>query len=479
MWQKYFIVNNVRELTDILTKETTNTRIIAGGTDLMLELERGLRPEIQNLVDISRVPGLDKIWECEQEYIHIGPMVTHNDIVASKLIRKKGFPLFQACWQVGSPQIRNRGTVAGNLVTGSPANDTITPLIGLNAILTLSSSSGNRELPLSEFYLGVRKTVLRSDEYLSEIKFKGLLQNQRGLYIKSALRRAQAISVVNACVILSLDGNYVKEASITMGAVAPTIIHASKAENYLINKDLSDEVIEQVSKLAGESAKPISDIRGSGNYRSYTIMVIIHNALISLRSDKYKESFPDEPILLSVPAKGNASTDKEWNNREIVTTINNKVYSFESGLNKNLLWLIREKAGLSGTKEGCGEGECGACTIHMDGKAVMSCLVPAPRAHGAQITTIEGVQEGDNLHPLQQAFIDYGAVQCGFCTPGFVMSGVKLLEEKENPTQDDVKQAITGNLCRCTGYYKIVQAIEAASISSVNSVEKPSEVELK
>jgi len=479
MWQKYFIVKSVEELTEILANGGESTRIIAGGTDLMLELERGLRPEIQNLVDISRIQGLDKIWECDEGYLHIGSMVTHNDVVASKLIRTKGFPLLQACWQVGSPQIRNRGTVAGNLVTGSPANDTITPLMALNAILTLSSSSGNREIPLSEFYLGVRKTIMRSDEYVSEIKFKGLNENQRGTYLKSALRRAQAISVVNACVILNMSGTQVKEASITMGAVAPTIIHAKIAEEYLVNQNLNDEVIEKVSKLAGESAKPISDIRGSGNYRSYSIMVIIYNALLSLATDKYKESVPNEPICLSVPTKAAGATEKEWNNREIVTVINGKEFRFKEGLNKNLLWLIREKAGLTGTKEGCGEGECGACTVHMDGKAVMSCLIPAPRAHGARITTIEGIQDGENLHSIQHAFIDNGAVQCGFCTPGFIMSAVKLLEEIDNPTQDEVKQAITGNLCRCTGYYKIVQAIEAASVTTANLAERSSEAELK
>ena len=149
---------------------------------------------------------------------------------------------------------------------------------------------------------------------------------------------------------------------------------------------------------------------------------------------------------------------------KIQLKVNGMAYEKEVEPRRTLLELIREDLELTGTKEGCGLGECGTCTVLLDGKPIKSCITLAVQANGREVTTIEGVEAPDGtLHPLQQAFIDHGAIQCGFCTPGMVLSAKALLAENPHPTEMEVRTAIAGNLCRCTGYQKIVEAILGAA----------------
>lgn len=157
------------------------------------------------------------------------------------------------------------------------------------------------------------------------------------------------------------------------------------------------------------------------------------------------------------------TTDKDTMN--ITLNINNKVYNTEVKPTDTLLFVLREKLHLTGTKYGCGEGECGACSIIMDGLLVNSCTILAPQAQGKEIITIEGHENDELIRKLQDAFITEGAVQCGYCTPGMIMAGRALLKNNPDPSVDEIREGISGNLCRCTGYVKIVKAIESVSQS--------------
>ncbi|GAB4412721.1 MAG: hypothetical protein Kow00106_07450 [Anaerolineae bacterium] len=469
MWQNYYSVTSLDEALELLAQHGERARIVAGATDLLLELERGQRPGVDTLIDITRVPGLDRIT-VHGDTIQLGPLVTHNHLVGSPVIVERALPLAQAAWSVGAPQIRNRGTVAGNLITASPANDTITPLWALGATVTLTSTRGERTLDFPSFYQGVRRTAMAPDEMLTAITFPALASNERGIFLKLGLRKAQAISVVNAAVVLGFDGEVIVSAAITLGSVAPTILRVPVAEQYLKGKRLTDDVIREAARLAAAAPTPIDDVRSGAAYRTEMCRVLVARALRALRDGTERAGWPQAPAMLwgaqqpgvrePLPALVRHEDDLS---DTIVTTVNGRQYSITGASNKTLLRFLREDVGLTGTKEGCAEGECGACTVFLDGVAVMACLVPAPRAHGAEIVTVEGLASDGNLHPIQQAFVEAGAVQCGYCTPGFLMAGAKLLEEYPHPTREQIEQSITGNLCRCTGYYKIVRAFELAA----------------
>jgi carbon-monoxide dehydrogenase medium subunit len=472
MWQSYFQPASVSQALELLRQYGKDARVINGGTDLLIEMERKVRtPSV--VVDVSGIPGLDEV-RLEDGMFHLGAGVTHNQVAGNKLLVERAFPLARACWEVGAPQIRNRGTVAGNLITASPANDTITPLWAMGAWVTLASAArGERQIELDEFMRGVRKTALEPDEMLTEIAFPALKEHERGTFLKLGLRRAQAISVVNVAVVLGLEDARVASPWITLGSVAPTIVAAAEAQQFLSGKPLDDATIEQASRLAMNAARPIDDIRGTAAYRREMVRVLVSRALHQLREGTERSGFPARPVMLWGKSNGKFPSHNlsyAFQGSDVIETIvNGKPYAIRGANDKTLLRLLREDIGLNGTKEGCAEGECGACTVFLDGIAVMSCLVPAPRAHRAEIVTIEALRNetepsAAGLHPVQKAFVETGAVQCGYCTPGFIMSGAKLLEEVPSPSRDDIRQALTGNLCRCTGYYKIVEAIEQAAV---------------
>ncbi|MFH1125352.1 MAG: (2Fe-2S)-binding protein [Pseudomonadota bacterium] len=149
--------------------------------------------------------------------------------------------------------------------------------------------------------------------------------------------------------------------------------------------------------------------------------------------------------------------------QEIALRVNGQSYELEIGPWRTPLEVLRGPVGLTGTKQSCNEGHCGACTVLVDGDAVNSCLMLAIEAQGKDIMTIEGLSEGGNLHPVQEAFVNHGAVQCGFCSPGMIMAAKAYLDRNQDPSQEDIKQALSGHLCRCTGYTQIAEAVRAAA----------------
>ena len=302
MWDTFVTATKVEQVLELFAKHRQDVRVINGGTDLIIEIEHRVRsPKV--VVDVSRISGLDDI-RLEDGVFHLGAGVTHNQAAGHKDLVEKAFPLASACWQVGTPQIRNRATIAGNLITASPASDTITPLIAMGAQVTLQSQArGKREVALDKFMLGTRLTALEPDEMLTEISFPALREHEFGTFTKLGLRGAQGVSVANAAVVLGLESparhSKIGSARVTLGSVAPTILIAEESQRLLIGKTLLDDrVIAEAAHLAGQAALPIDDIRGTAEYRRDMVQVLVTRALTSLRDGTERSGFPSERIML-------------------------------------------------------------------------------------------------------------------------------------------------------------------------------------
>ena len=462
MYDFYTAPTSLEEALSLKEQFGSAARVMAGGTDLLVELSRsqpGTKEEDRRgLLDLTRVPGLADII-VDGNQIHLGPLVTHNQCVVHPTLVVSAFPLVRACWEVGAPQIRNRATVAGNIITASPANDTIPPLLALDARVTLRSRArGERTIPLSQFMTGFRRVDLAADELLTRISIPLLDDTYQGAFIKLGLRRAQAISVVNVAVVIAREADRIVDARISVGSVAPVVGRASQAESYLLGRNLDDSTIVEAGRLALNSATPIDDIRASAEYRRAMVQTLVARALRQIQRGSERAGWSSRPVLLQGETSGKWPVHGSEEDGG-VATVNGAPVKLHG--NMTLLDSLRD-AGFKGVKEGCAEGECGACTVFMDGMAVMACLVPAERAVGSSLVTVEGLGSHGEMHPVQRAMVESGGIQCGYCTPGFVMSGAKLLEERPTPTRSEAQEALAGNFCRCTGYVKILDAIVAA-----------------
>ncbi len=463
-------VGSLDDALDLLATHGATARPIAGGTDLLVEFDRAARTGVDLLIDLTRIPGLDTITTIDDGRIQLGATVTHNQVVASPTLTDAARPLVQACWEVGSPALRNRATIVGNVVTASPANDTLSALVVLDAHVHVASAArGTRRVPLHEFHTGVRRTVLADDELVTAIDLEPLGPEDRAVYVKGGLRRAQAISVVHAAVRLTLADATITAARVALGSVAPTVDRVEVIEAALVGRSITPDalpaLVAELETVAAEAVRPIDDLRADATYRHDLSGVMVARAVHALATDTVPAG-PDRAIRLWGTGDGHAVTGAGHAADHGPTTPIGAVVNGHDiaapGSDRTLLHWLRD-TGHDGVKEGCAEGECGACTVEVDGLAVLSCLVPATRAHGTRIRTVEGLATGDGLHPVQQGFVDATAVQCGYCTPGLLMAAASLLDEVDQPDAGDIRQALAGNLCRCTGYTSVVDAVLRAS----------------
>jgi CO/xanthine dehydrogenase FAD-binding subunit len=376
MWQTYIQPRTIDEAVDALARYGVDARVINGGTDLIFDLEQRLRtPKI--IVDISRVPGLCYARE-DGDYVRIGASVTLSQVLASKLLRDRAFLLVRACADIGVPQVRNRATVVGNLVSASPANDTIAALWAMGAELKLKSVRGERVVAFADFFKGMRQTALEADEMVVEVACSKMTWKDRATFIRMGWDRDEEKALPNVGVVLEFEDDEISNAWITLGGVAPTVVNAIDAEQGLVGQWLNDAVIEEAADLA------ISAVRRSSEYKDMA-RELVARALRDIRDGQ-----------VTVPR-----SDWDWDEKEqlsesqetnfvigigdpIKITLNGEPRVVSGAANKTLLQMLHDELHLLDTVR-CADTMCGQCMVMLDDVAAMSCLVPAPRAHHADV----------------------------------------------------------------------------------------------
>jgi len=476
----YIAVESIAEACNVLAGHGPELAILAGGTDLLIELRRGTTKAPRVVLDISRVPELGGIAEADGS-ITINPLATHTELVRSDLVRKFAPLLGSASAAIGSPQIRDRGTVGGNIMNAAACADTVPPLVALGATATLQSQAGRRELALADLFVKPYQTKAQPDELLTGIRFLKLPAGARCAFIKLGRRNALAISRMSVAAVLHVGGDgRIVEARLVPGAAFPTWKRVPEAEQMLLGEKPAAKLFAAAGQKVSEEMIKATGRRWSTEYKEPVLAVLVRRALEACASKAGPGVSPARSAAKTA-GKGQArravlrsahghsrpqilSGDGQASRKcSITTTVNGRAHALTIPANLTLLDLLRDHLGLLGTKCGCEIGECGACTVLLDGEPVNSCLVLAPQIAGREVLTVEGMSPGGKLHPLQASFLDHDAVQCGFCTPGMLMSAKALLDWNPRATETQIRTAISGNLCRCTGYQQIVQAIAKAA----------------
>ncbi len=458
---EYLEPASLEEAVTLLAQYGRRARVLAGGTDLLvhMKMER-VAPEA--LISIARIPGLDRI-ALQNGQVHIGALATVRAVECASLVRERYPALTDACASFSTTQVQTMGTIGGNLANGSPAADSAPALIVLGACVEIAGPDQKRRLPLEEFFVAPGRTVLQDGELLTEIVLPQPKDGTGSAFLKIA-RVAADIAKASGAVMMTREGDRIADCRIAFGSVAPRPIRTRKAELMLIGQRFSNDLMERASQIAAEEVTPIDDVRSQAWYRREAVRVLAFDGLNrawqrtqSVRSVP-KEECGKVVARSSVPSgTGRIKADeKRW----IELNVNGKKHPVWVAPNELLLNVLRDQLELTGTKYGCGIGECSACTVQLDGQPVLACLVLAVSAVGHEIVTVEGLQKPDGeLDPLQEAFVDLAAYQCGYCTPGMLLTAKTLLAEKPHPTEEDIRHYLRGNLCRCTGYASIVRAV--------------------
>jgi carbon-monoxide dehydrogenase medium subunit len=467
---------SVSEASEMLARFGSESAVYAGGTELLVVMKERLT-HFAHLVDIKRIPGLaDIAYDPDRRELSIGAVATHRAIERSPVVREHLPALATLAAAVANIRVRTAGTIGGNLCFAEPHSDPATLLTALDARLTLASSSGAREVPIASFFTSFMETARRPDEILTRVTIP-VPSPQTGVAYERFKLTERPTAAVAA--VITVEQGMVITATIVAGSVGERPQRLLETETLLLGQPAEAPLAAAGERIRAE-VETTADGFESAAYKRQLARTVGQRAIAAAIDNAVNGVHPlarlgvpgaARPLGvaagrgekagvtgLEVPTDANLATLSP-----LVTTINGQTIALETEPHTVLLDLLRDRLGLTGAKRSCDTQVCGACTILLDGEPVSACCTLACEAAGREVETIEGLAGPAGLHPIQQAFVDQAAIQCGFCTPGFVLTTKALLAETSRPSPAEIESYLGGNLCRCTGYWNILAAVESAA----------------
>ena len=476
-----------------LLLEYPQAQIIAGGSDVLVQMREGKRAGAE-LVSIYGLDELRGVVMEEDGTIRIGSLTSFSHITKDPIIQKYINVLGEAVDMVGGPQIRNIGTIGGNTCNGVTSADSASTLFAWDAVMELAGPDGIRRIPIKDFYIKAGKVDLRPGEIQTAILIpREAYEGYEGYYIKYAMRNAMDIATLGCSVNVKLseDKKTFTDVRIAYGVAGPVPMRAVHAEAAGRGLEVTEENIGKIGDTVLEDVTPRDSWRASKAFREHISKLLCKRALreavrraggviseesqaaMAPNTSDNEETVTGEkkeaPASISGASEGletakhTIMTDSESGKQYklVRCRINGVERETMVDVRASLTDMLRNDYSLTSVKKGCEVGECGACNVIIDGECYNSCIYLAVWADGKEIRTLEGLMGPDGeLSDIQQAFIDEAAVQCGFCTPGVIMSAVEILESGKEYTRDELRKQLSGHLCRCTGYENILNAVE-------------------
>jgi aerobic-type carbon monoxide dehydrogenase small subunit (CoxS/CutS family)/CO/xanthine dehydrogenase FAD-binding subunit len=438
---------------DALALAAQGVVAVGGGTRLLAS-----DVLVPNVLDLSSL-GLTRI-EMEDSDLVLGAMVTLQDVIESRAAYAATAGLLPAACRAhsASRMVRGMATLGGEAVHGAHDSEVVAALLALNTVFVVRHSAGPLEIPGLRFLKDARADLVGGGLVVS-LFIPGAPQ---GAALERLAVLPSAPSILSVAVAVSFAGDHCSRARVALTGLTTPPARVLEAESRIEGTACAESDLERCAEQVLARASFRDDAHASSRYRRAVARTLTLRAL-RRAIDRARTAAPVEVPRLrpALPQRPPAALAYFTSGR-VDLTVNGQPRHADADARATLLDLLRRE-GFWGVKHGCETGECGACAVLLDGRPVNACMTLALRAQGRAVQTVEGLGGPDALHPVQQAFVDTGAVQCGYCTPAMELCARALLDAVPDPTEDEVRDALAGCLCRCTGYVKPVQAVLQAA----------------